>query len=246
MKKLQSRVFQALAVVMLALGSFAFTSCNDDDDKVASVTVNGINYILNDDNTCTVTVGNYIGAVTIPGGIEYGERRYQVTRIGAKAFMSCTELTAVDIPNTVTYIDVHAFDGCSNLTSIDFPTNLTYIGNYAFNGCALTELEMPENVTGIGAYSFAGNKFTEIYLGESLATIGWCAFKGCDAIEYIVCLGDVAPQLYYYPETDEWPFDKVVMDEGIVIITKSADVASYALGDGWSVFYEGDRMGYAS
>ena len=91
MKKLQLRVFQAFIMVMLAVGSLALTSCNDDDNAPETVTVDGISYILNSDNTCTVTTGNYIGAVNIPGAIESGDRRYQVTAIGQKAFMSCTE-----------------------------------------------------------------------------------------------------------------------------------------------------------
>ncbi len=242
MKKLQLRVFQALVIVMLALGSFALTSCNDDDDEIAPVSVNGINYILNDDNTCTVTVGNYIGAVTIPGGIEYGERRYQVTKIGAKAFMACTELTAVELPNTLTYIDVHAFDGCSGLTAINFPANLSFIGNFAFNGCSLTELTLPNAVISVGAYSFAGNKIKELILGSSLNKISWCAFKGCP-IETIYSYPITAPVLDYYLESDEYPFDEEVFANAIVLIAPDASVGSYVESD-WGIFYDNDHMGY--
>lgn len=243
MKKLQLRVFQAFIMVMLAVGSLALTSCSDDDDAPETVTVDGISYILNSDNTCTVTTGNYIGAVNIPGAIESGDRRYQVTKIGAKAFMSCTELTAVNIPNTVLRIDVHAFDGCSNLTSVSLPANLLHIGNYAFNGCSLSEIVIPNAVTVIGAYAYQGNPATTLQIGESVNLINWCAFKGCP-IEEIYVYNPSAPKLDYYTDSDEWPFDATVLENAIVGITIDADIASFALGDGWSYFYDNDHMGY--
>lgn len=240
MKKLQLRVFQALVIVMLALGSFALTSCSDDDDEITPVSVNGINYILNDDNTCSVTVGNYIGAVTIPGGIEYGERRYQVTKIGTKAFMACTELTAVELPNTLTYIDAHAFDGCSGLTAINLPANLGFIGNYAFNGCSLTELNIPNAVISVGAYSFAGNKIKTLTLGSSLNKISWCAFKGCP-IEMIYSYPVTPPALDYYLESDEFPFDEDVFANAMVMIGFDASRDAYIESD-WGIFYDNGHL----
>lgn len=247
MKKFQLRVFQAFIMVMLGLGSFALTSCNDDDDDApAIVAVDGINYILGDDNTCTVTVGNYIGAVNIPGAIESGDRRYQVTKIGAKAFMSCTELTSVDIPNTVTRIDIHAFDGCANLTSVTLPANLVFIGNYAFNGCGLTEVTIPDAVTTIGAYSFQNNPMKELSIGSNVALINWCAFQG-SKIEKVKVYPSVPPTLDYYPETDMWPFDWYTLQNGTLSVVLPAHISStdiYASYDGWSYFAENDHEEY--
>ncbi len=248
MKKLQLRVFQAFIMVMLAVGSLALTSCSDDDDAPETVAVDGINYILNDNNTCTVTVGNYIGAVNIPGAIEAGDRRYQVTKIGAKAFMSCTELTAVNIPNTVLRIDVHAFDGCANLTSVNLPANLVHVANYAFNGCGLTEITIPDAVTAIGAYAFQGCPIKDLSLGENLTAINWCAFKGCP-IEEIYCYSFSPATLDYYPETFEWPFDEEVMKEASVtvkvILTKTEE-SIYKTSDGWSEFADNGHMFFQS
>lgn len=237
MKKLQLRVFQAFIMVMLAVGSLALTSCNDDDNAPETVTVDGINYILNSDNTCTVTTGNYIGAVNIPGAIESGDRRYQVTEIGANAFMSCTELTAVNIPNTVTRIHIHAFDGCANLTSIYLPANLQHIANYAFNGCGLTEITIPNAVTVIGAYAFQGNPAKTVTIGESVNTINWCAFKDCHP-ETINMYVKVAPKLDYYPETASLPFDQVTFENCILdfkVYLNSAQEDAYLYSD-WGYF----------
>lgn len=43
-----------------------------------------------------------------------------VTSIGERAFMGCSGLTSITIPDSVTSVGSYAFDGCSSLTVIDF------------------------------------------------------------------------------------------------------------------------------
>jgi len=62
---------------------------------------------------------------TIPDGV----REIQTT-----AFMECTELTSVTIPESVTRIHWGAFQ-FSGLTSITIPAGVTEIGTFAFRGC---------------------------------------------------------------------------------------------------------------
>lgn len=77
--------------------------------------------------------------------------------IGECAFIGCSNLTSIILPNQVKSIDAHAFAGCSTLTSIIFPDNVTRIDTYAFNGCtSLTELHIPQSVTHIGEAAFNG------------------------------------------------------------------------------------------
>ena len=56
-------------------------------------------------------------AVVIPSVID----GMKVTGIGGYAFALCTNLTSIEIPDSVTYIEEGAFDGCSSLTSIKVP-----------------------------------------------------------------------------------------------------------------------------
>lgn len=51
--------------------------------------------------------------------------------IGAEAFMNCSSLTSIEIPNSVTSIEDYAFFW-SGLTSIEIPQNLVRIGSVAF------------------------------------------------------------------------------------------------------------------
>jgi len=59
-----------------------------------------------------------------------------VTAIGSNAFYDCSELTSVNIPNSVISIGEYAFFHCSNLTSVTIGSGVTSIGKEAFGWCA--------------------------------------------------------------------------------------------------------------
>ena len=130
--------------------------------------------------------------------------------IAESAFSSCTGLTSITIPNSVTTIERYAFSGCSGLTSIDIPNSVTSIGNSAFSSCTgLTSITIPNSVTSIGSEAFSGctglasvnlpNSMTSIsirmFFGctglisvnipNSVITIGYSAFSGCSNLAYI-------------------------------------------------------------
>jgi len=48
------------------------------------------------------------------------------------AFLGCTNLTTINIPDSVTSIGDGAFLGCTNLTKINIPDSVTSIGEWAF------------------------------------------------------------------------------------------------------------------
>lgn len=58
-----------------------------------------------------------------------------LTYISSYAFGSCSFLTSVTIPNSVTSIGWGAFSGCGSLTSITIPNSVTYIEYNAFEHC---------------------------------------------------------------------------------------------------------------
>ena len=128
----------------------------------------------------------YIRSVYIGDGI---------TSIAAYAFQACSNLTRVDIPDSVTHIYDEAFWYC-NLTGIDLPAGLAWVGEYAFFGAgALGSIVIPESVTFIGSNAFT---YTSI---SSITFIGDAPAIDSDAFT------NVATTAYYPADNKTWTAD---------------------------------------
>ena len=78
-----------------------------------------------------------------------------VTSIGDFTFMECSSLVSIELPNSVTSIGVQAFDSCYNLANVVLGNEITSIGNFAFSECyGLISIELPNSVTSIGEEAF--------------------------------------------------------------------------------------------
>ena len=60
----------------------------------------------------------YSGSITLPATVTYDGVTYSVTSIGARAFEGCFILTAITIPEGVTWIENDAFSRCTSLTDV--------------------------------------------------------------------------------------------------------------------------------
>lgn len=58
-----------------------------------------------------------------------------VTSIGFQAFLNCTSLSSIEIPNNVTSIGDRSIQACTKLSSITIPDSVTSIGSSAFQNC---------------------------------------------------------------------------------------------------------------
>lgn len=55
-------------------------------------------------------------------------------------YLNNSQVTNLDIPNSVTAIKNYAFDGCTGLTSLTIPNSVTAISDGAFKGCSSLNL----------------------------------------------------------------------------------------------------------
>nr|WP_319488546.1 leucine-rich repeat protein [uncultured Caproiciproducens sp.] len=78
-----------------------------------------------------------------------------ITTIGDYAFVGCTGLTSITIPESISSIGSAAF-ASSGLTSIELNSKLESIGKFAFRYCTgLTSLRIPDSVKTISDTAFA-------------------------------------------------------------------------------------------
>ena len=155
------QLFLSLLVLLTSSSAYAY-----------DFELNGIYYNTTGQNTVEVTYvengsGNadfYYGDVIIPQSIVRNGVTYSVTSIGDGAFVDCSGLTSIEIPNSVTSIGYRAFSWCPGLTSIvvnsgnstfdsrnDCNAIIETASNKLIVGCKTTVI--PNSVTSIGKYS---------------------------------------------------------------------------------------------
>ncbi len=124
-------------------------------NKEVSYMSNGLEYVIDSDIACHITgVGSFTGDVlSIPQ--DDGNGRI-VTHIDDYAFMDCTSIKKVSIPDTVKEINGGAFQNCTGLTEINFSEGLVKIEVWAFYGCtSLTKVSIPASVQTVGQGAFS-------------------------------------------------------------------------------------------
>ena len=170
--------------------------------RAYSVEIDGIYYNLNSNNTAEVTYqstywgpnltkeyqSDYSGIVVIPSEIVYDGDTYVVDVIGDFAFSSCSDLTSVTIPNSVTTIGERAFQECTNLTSVSIPNSVTTIDAYAFYDCSsLTSVSIPNRMISISnsTFSYCTN-LTTVTIPNSVISIDNNAFFNCSSLTSVI------------------------------------------------------------
>lgn len=97
---------------------------------------------------------------------------------GASQFTPCFyALKTVTIENGIAEIPTSCFASCSKITEIAIPASVTNIGDNAFSGTSLKNLVIPDGVQTIGTQAFYGTQLTSATIPASVTSIGANAFS---------------------------------------------------------------------
>ncbi|GHV84791.1 hypothetical protein AGMMS50230_03990 [Spirochaetia bacterium] len=110
--------------------------------------------------------------------------RLGIDRIGPRAFAG-VPVNSVIIPMGVGFIDERAFMGCSFLKTVRLPNTLSTLGRRVFFNCFMLEtINIPRSLRSIedGAF-FNCRSLKEMDLPGTLRSLGSRAFSGCAAIQ---------------------------------------------------------------
>lgn len=188
------------------IGVYTFVSCplltsiNVSKDNTSYSSVDGVLYTYDGSVLLQYPVGRTNPEYIIEDGTQI---------INDGAFMNCTSLTNVEIPEGVTTIGRYAFDTtglksvtlpstvevldtcafwqCEDLEEVNLNANLIVMSDAVFGLCtSLKKIEIPNGVSYLELGAFVGcTSLEEVKLPNTLASIGMAAFESCTSLTSI-------------------------------------------------------------
>lgn len=170
-----------------------YTSLAEDDDSnifdyCGESAENGLKIIIGTNvkkvpsALCSCSSNNSVSCIEF-------EENSQCEEIGSYAFNGCSELTEINLPDSIHTIGKYTFKKCTSLPTIKLPEKLTGIQTYTFYQCEeLVEINIPDLVESIENNAFENcYALVTVKCGNSVKSIGDYAFKTCRALTTLDC-----------------------------------------------------------
>ena len=142
----------------------------------------------------------YSGNLIIPESVTFNDNSYSVSGIDYYAFLGCSELKSVTVPEGVTNLGYGSFAGCIGLNSVVLPSGVRNIPDAMFYGCIrLDNIIIPEGVDTIGHSAFYEcTGLTEIVIPSGVEVIDEYAFAYCVGLKRVIIEGnpEIAPTAF--------------------------------------------------
>lgn len=178
-QSLDSVVFP-LSLNLLSSGAFAGATINNVEIGSSDSTINSSGIYIPSCKNLMIRGGTIDGtggtkALSI---LENLTLKSTVKFTGASQFTPCFyALKTVTIENGIAEIPTSCFASCSKITEIAIPASVTNIGDNAFFGTSLKNLVIPDGVQTIGTHAFYGTQLTSATIPASVTSIGANAFS---------------------------------------------------------------------
>lgn len=178
-QSLDSVVFP-LSLNLLSSGAFAGATINNVEIGSSDSTINSSGIYIPSCKNLMIRGGTIDGtggtkALSI---LENLTLKSTVKFTGTSQFTPCFyALKTVTIENGIAEIPTSCFASCSKITEIAIPASVTNIGDNAFSGTSLKNLVIPDGVQTIGTQAFYGTQLTSATIPASVTSIGANAFS---------------------------------------------------------------------
>ncbi len=158
-----------------SIGKYVFISCAN----LTKIEIASGNPVYHSANNCIIETATKTLVLGCKSSVVPGDG--SVSSIGSDAFVECSGLTEVTIPESVSSIGEQAFMGCRGLIEVVIENGVTSIGQCAFTYCTgLTEIIIPNSITSIGDYAFDGcTNLKTVYNFSALPIAKGSTNNGC-------------------------------------------------------------------
>ena len=136
-----------------SIGDSSFEGCSG----LNTVTIpNSVTYIgASAFSGCTSLSKVNISNIASWSNISFANKTANPLSYAHHLYIDSSEITTLDVPNTVSQIKAYSFCGCTGMISLSIPNVTTSIGSHAFEDCSgLTTVTIPKSVASISSYAF--------------------------------------------------------------------------------------------